>query len=46
MEDLTEIAYKHIISQLRKENEELRNDVLKLRRMLVKRDRKPPVNIQ
>lgn len=38
MDDLTEIAYMHIISQLRKENEELRNDVLKLRRMLAKRD--------
>lgn len=38
----TELSYKHLISQLRKENTDLRNEVIKLRKLLTRKGGKPP----
>ena len=37
MDKTTELSYKHLISQLRKENADLRNEVLELRKLLTKK---------
>lgn len=42
MDKTTELSYKHLISQLRKENTDLRNEVLKLRKLLTRKGGKPP----
>ena len=42
MDKTTELSYKHIISQLRKENADLRNEALELRKLLTKKGGKPP----
>lgn len=42
MDKTTELSYKHLISQLRKENADLRNEVLELRKLLTKKGGKPP----
>lgn len=42
MDKTTELSYKHIISQPRKENADLRNEALELRKLLTKKGGKPP----
>lgn len=42
MDKTTELSYKHLISQLRKENADLRNEVLELRKLLTKKGGEPP----
>lgn len=38
----TELSYNHLISQLRKENADLRNEVRVLRKLLTRKDGEPP----
>lgn len=42
MDKTTELSYNHLISQLRKENADLRNEVRELRKLLTKKGDKPP----
>ena len=42
MDKTTELSYKHLISQFRKENADLRNEVLELRKLLARKGVKPP----
>lgn len=42
MDKTTELSYKHLISQIRKENADLRNEVLELRKLLTRKGGKPP----
>lgn len=44
MDKTTELSYKHLISQLRKENADLRNEVRELRKLLTRKGDKPPNN--
>lgn len=37
-----ELSYRHLISQLRKENADLRNEVRELRKLLTSKGVKPP----
>ena len=37
-----ELSYRHLISQLRKENTDLRNEVRELRKLLTRKGGKPP----
>lgn len=41
MDKTTELSYKHLISQLRK-NADLRNEVRELRKLLTRKGGKPP----
>lgn len=42
MDKTTELSYNHLISQLRKENADLRNEVRELRKLLTRKSDKPP----
>ena len=42
MDKTTELSYNHLISQLRKENADLRNEVRELRKLLTRKGDKPP----
>lgn len=42
MDKTTELSYNHLISQLRKENSDLRDEVLELRKLLAIKGGKPP----
>lgn len=42
MDKTTELSYRHLISQLRKENADLRNEVRELRKLLTRKGVKPP----
>lgn len=42
MDKTTELSYNHLISQLRKENADLRNEVRELRKLLTRKGGKPP----
>ena len=42
MDKTTELSYNHLISQLRKQNADLRNEVRELSKLLIRKDGKPP----
>ena len=42
MDKTTELSYNHLISQLRKENADLGNEVRELRKLLTRKGGKPP----
>ena len=42
MDKTTELSYNHLISQLRKENAYLRNEVRELSKLLIRKGGKPP----